>query len=96
MFDRKWRLRSEALQQQVSQLEQEKRAMQQELDALRSLQQSSQKGVEAFMLYAYRGMPSPELGEYVALYQQPAVKKLLDATLKALPEVFAAQRQQLK
>ena len=48
------------------------------------------------MLYAYRGMPSPELGEYVALYQQPAVKKLLDATLKALPEVFAAQRQQLK
>ena len=61
-----------------------------------SLQQSSQKGVEAFMLYAYRGMPSPELGEYVALYQQPAVKKLLDATLKALPEVFAAQRQQLK
>ena len=61
-----------------------------------SLQQSSQKGVEAFMLSAYRRMPSPELGEYVALYQQPAVKKLLDATLKALPEVFAAQRQQHK
>ena len=46
MFDRKWRLRSEALQQQVSQLEQEKRAMQQELDALRSLQQSSQQELD--------------------------------------------------
>lgn len=43
MFDRKWRLRSEALQQQVSQLEQEKHAMQQELEALRSLQQSNQQ-----------------------------------------------------
>ena len=43
MFDRKWRMHSEALQQQVSQLEQEKRAMQQELEALRSLQQSNQQ-----------------------------------------------------
>lgn len=43
MFDRKWRLRSEALQQQNNKLEQEKLSLQQELDALRSLQASNQK-----------------------------------------------------
>ena len=47
MFDRKWRLRSEALQQQNDRLEQEKRSLQQELEALRSLRLSNQTEIDA-------------------------------------------------
>jgi len=43
MFDRKWRLRCESLEQEVSRLGQEKSAMQRELDELRSLHQQSQQ-----------------------------------------------------
>ena len=46
MFDRKWRLRSEALQQQNDRLEQEKRSLQQELEALRSLRLSNQTEID--------------------------------------------------
>lgn len=59
------------------------------------LQESSRQGVEVFMLFAYRQIPSAELGEYLALYQQPAVQHLLAMTVAALPEVFAGQRAQL-
>ncbi len=47
MFDRKWRLRCEALQQQNDRLEQEKRSLQQELEALRSLRLSNQTEIDA-------------------------------------------------
>lgn len=43
MFDRKWRLRCESLEQEVSRLGQEKSAMQRELDELRSWHQQSQQ-----------------------------------------------------
>ncbi len=43
MFDRKWRLRCEVLEQDVSRLGQEKAAMQRELDELRSLHQQNQQ-----------------------------------------------------
>ncbi|SIS13132.1 Chemoreceptor zinc-binding domain-containing protein [Aquipseudomonas alcaligenes] len=42
MFNKKWRLRCEALQQDVQRLQAEKSALQHELDDLRSLQQQSQ------------------------------------------------------
>ncbi|MHA6491626.1 hypothetical protein ACX0MV_00100 [Pseudomonas borbori] len=62
-------------------------------DALRA---SSAEAVESFMLYAYRQMPSSQLAEYAALYEQPAVTSLLEGSVKALPEVFAARRAALK
>ncbi|WP_339080633.1 methyl-accepting chemotaxis protein [Pseudomonas sp. TMP9] len=43
MFDSKWRLRCESLEQEVSRLNQEKLAMQRELDALRSQNQQDQQ-----------------------------------------------------
>ncbi len=43
MFDRKWRLRCENLEREVSRLNQEKAVLQQELEAQRSLQQQSQQ-----------------------------------------------------
>ncbi|WP_415754178.1 hypothetical protein [Pseudomonas leptonychotis] len=61
-------------------------------DALRA---SSAEAVESFMLYAYRQMPSEQLAEYAALYEQPAVAQLLDSSVQALPELFAARRTQL-
>ena len=42
MFNKKWRMRCEALQQDVQRLQAEKSALQHELDDLRSLQQQSQ------------------------------------------------------
>lgn len=62
-------------------------------DALRA---SSAEAVESFMLYAYRQMPSEQLAEYAALYEQPAVAQLLDSSAQILPELFAARRAQLK
>lgn len=63
---------------------------------LAPLRESSTRGVETFMLYAYRQTPSDQLGEYVALYQQPPLRALLKASVEALPVVFAAKRAQLK
>lgn len=63
---------------------------------LAPLRESSAKGVEAFMFYAYRQIPSDQLGEYVALYEQAPLRAVLEASIAALPEVFAARRAQLK
>lgn len=60
------------------------------------LRASSASGVEAFMLYAYRQSPSAQLAEYAALYEQAAVRALLDASARELPKVFAARRALLK
>ena len=61
-----------------------------------ALRASSAEAVESFMLYAYRQMPSEKLAEYAALYEQPAVARLLDSSVQVLPELFAARRAQLK
>lgn len=63
---------------------------------LTPLRMSSAEAVETFMLYAYRQMPSGELGDYAALYEQEPVSQLLSAALKELPAVFAARRAALK
>ena len=60
------------------------------------LRESSAKAVESFMLYAYRQMPSGELTDYAALYEQAPVNQLLTAAVKALPAVFAERRATLK
>ncbi len=60
------------------------------------LRASSASGVEAFMLYAYRSTPSEQLSEYAALYEQPALRAVLEASTKALPQLFAARRAKLK
>ncbi|BBT14092.1 hypothetical protein [Metapseudomonas otitidis] len=57
---------------------------------------SSAQAVESFMLYAYRQMPSEQVQAYAELYERPAVKRLLDASLEALPGVFAKRRALLK
>lgn len=63
---------------------------------LAPLRASSTSGIEAFMLYAYRQTPSDQLGEYVALYEQEPLRAVLEASVKALPDVFAARRAKLK
>ncbi len=63
---------------------------------LAPLRASSTSGIEAFMLYAYRKTPSDQLGEYVALYEQEPLRVVLEASVKALPDVFATRRAQLK
>lgn len=63
---------------------------------LAPLRSSSASGVEAFMLYAYRSTPSAQLGEYAALYEQPPLQAVLQASIQALPAVFAARRARLK
>lgn len=63
---------------------------------LAPIRASSASGVEAFMLYAYRQSPSTQLAEYVALYEQPAVRAVLEASARQLPKLFAARRAQLK
>lgn len=60
------------------------------------LRESSARGIEAFMLYAYRQTPSEQLAEYAALYEQAPLRAVLEASAKALPEVFAARRATLK
>ncbi|WP_165677238.1 hypothetical protein [Metapseudomonas otitidis] len=57
---------------------------------------SSAQAVQSFMLYAYRQMPSEQVRAYAELYERPAVKRLLDASLEALPGVFAKRRALLK
>jgi hypothetical protein len=61
-----------------------------------ALQASSQQGVQAFMLFAYRQTPSDQLAEYAALYEQEPIKSLLSASVAGLPSVFAARRATLK
>ena len=61
-----------------------------------TLRVSSAQAVESFMLYAYRQMPSGELTDYAALYEQEPVNQLLEAALNELPAVFAARRAALK
>lgn len=74
----------------------EKTLSQQTQEQRQSLRRSSRQNVETFMLYAYRRMPSERVQAYLALYQDPAVQKLLATSLKQLPRVFAAQRRHLK
>lgn len=57
---------------------------------------SSAQAVESFMLYAYRQMPSEQVQAYAELYERPAVKRLLEASLEALPGVFAKRRALLE
>jgi len=61
-----------------------------------ALRASSAEAVESFMFYAYRQMPSEQLAEYAALYEQPAVTQLLESSVRLLPELFAARRVQLQ
>lgn len=61
-----------------------------------ALRESSAKGVESFMLYAYRQMPSDQLAEYAALYEQPSVSQLLAASLEAVPQLFGERRERLR
>ncbi|OEC61568.1 hypothetical protein [Pseudomonas sp. ENNP23] len=65
----------------------------QQADGIRA---SSAQAVQSFMLYAYRQMPSEQVRAYAELYERPAVKRLLDASLEALPGVFAKRRALLK
>lgn len=60
-----------------------------------ALHASSQQAVESYMLFAYRRIPSDEINEYAALYEQQSVKQLLDSAIQALPELFAQRRAQL-
>ena len=62
----------------------------------KALDAQSAQAVESFMLFAYRQMPSEQLAEYAALYEQAPVKRLLETSAQALPEVFAARRAQFK
>jgi hypothetical protein len=41
-------------------------------------------------------MPSEQLEEYAALYEQAAVRLLLESSEQALPVLFAERRAQLK
>lgn len=61
-----------------------------------ALRVGSAEAVESFMLFAYRQIPSAQLAEYAALYEQPAVALLLRGSVQALPEVFAARRARLQ
>ena len=61
----------------------------------KALGASSAEAVESFMLYAYRQMPSAQLAEYAALYEQEPVSRLLRASVHALPALFAARRARL-
>lgn len=61
-----------------------------------ALRASSKQGVESFMLFAYRRIPSDQLQAYAELYESDAVTLLLGRTVKALPEVFAERRASLK
>lgn len=74
----------------------EKSLAEQTAAQLPPLRESSAKGIEAFMFYAYRQTPSDQLAEYAALYEQAPLRAVLEASVKALPEVFAARRAMLK
>lgn len=66
---------------------------QQQANAIR---QSSEQAVETFMFYAYRQMPSDQLAEYAALYEDASVSQLLSVSLDVLPQLFAERREQLR
>jgi hypothetical protein len=61
-----------------------------------ALRVSSTEAVESFMLYAYRQMPSEQLAEYAALYEQAEVALLFERSVKVFPSLFAARRTQLR
>ena len=61
-----------------------------------ALRASSAEAVESFMLFAYRQMPSAQLAEYAALYEQPMVKLLLENSTQVLPQLFAERRAALR
>jgi len=61
-----------------------------------ALRASSGEAVESFMLFAYRQMPSAQLAEYAALYEQPMVKLLLESSAQVLPQLFAERRAMLR
>lgn len=61
-----------------------------------ALRASSAKAVESFMLYAYRQIPSAQLAEYAAIYEQPAVALLLKSSAEVLPQLFAERRAALR
>ena len=61
-----------------------------------ALRASSAKAVESFMLYAYRQIPSEQLAEYAAIYEQPAVALLLKSSAEVLPQLFAERRAALR
>lgn len=61
-----------------------------------ALRASSVKAVESFMLYAYRQIPSEQLAEYAAIYEQPDVALLLKSSVEALPQLFAERRAALR
>ncbi len=60
-----------------------------------ALERSSAQAVESFMLYAYRQLPSEQVRAYAELYEQPAVKALLDISVASLPALFAERRARL-
>ncbi len=75
----------------------DERALSEQTEAqAQALRTSSAEGVESFMLYAYRQMPSEQLEEYAALYEQAAVRLLLEGSEQALPALFVERRAQLK
>jgi hypothetical protein len=41
-------------------------------------------------------MPSAQLAEYAALYEQPMVKLLLESSAQVLPQLFAERRAMLR
>lgn len=61
-----------------------------------ALRVSSAEAVATFMLYAYRQMPSEQLAEYAAIYEQAPVALLLDSSVKVLPQLFAERRAALR
>ncbi|UVE17723.1 hypothetical protein NVV93_19540 [Pseudomonas sp. LS44] len=61
-----------------------------------ALQASSAEAVHSFMLYAYRQMPSDAVQDYATLYVQEPVRRLLAASLAALPKLFAERRAAIK
>jgi hypothetical protein len=61
-----------------------------------ALRASSVEAVESFMLYAYRQIPSAQLAEYAALYEQPMVRLLLESSAQVLPRLFAERRAALR
>jgi hypothetical protein len=61
-----------------------------------ALRTSSAAAVESFMLYAYRQIPSEQLADYAALYEQPALSHLLESSVQVLPQLFAARRAALR
>lgn len=61
-----------------------------------AIRDSTEQGVTAFMLYAYRQIPSDQLQAYIDVYEQPGVAALYDQVLAALPPLFAERRAQLR